>query len=394
VTCGNDGSATFSLCETQVIVTSRLTAVYKIRCEAGAIEARARTIAVEQSVEMPVEAIEVARVVSDVVGQVEGIADRGDGTFDVRVALAVETTGFEAGQLLNMLFGNSSIHDDVTLQDVILPPDLVARFPGPRHGIAGLRARVGAGRRALTCSALKPLGLSPAELGALASKLALGGIDYIKDDHGLADQAMAPFEARVACVAQAVQVASVRTGKATRYLPNVSGNLDAIRRQIAFARDQGLDTILIAPMIVGMPSFETVVRENADMAFITHPAMAGAARIAPAALYGRLWRMFGADGVVYPNAGGRFGYSAATCAAIVAAARSPWAGVLTTMPVPAGGMTRARVPDILAVNGLDVMLLIGGDLLAARENMTAEARAFQRSVEMFVPEAHTPETVG
>jgi ribulose-bisphosphate carboxylase large chain len=375
-------------------VTSRLTAVYRIRCEAAAIEARARTIAVEQSVEMPVEAIDVARIVNDIVGQVEGVADRGDGTFDVRVALAVETTGFEAGQLLNMLFGNTSIHEDVTLHDVILPADLAARFTGPRHGLAGLRARVGAGRRALTCSALKPLGLSAVELGALAEKLALGGLDYIKDDHGLADQSMAPFEVRVASVAQAVQFASARTGKATRYLPNVSGNLDAIRRQIAFARDQGLDTVLIAPMIVGMASFETVVRENPDMAFVAHPAMAGAARIAPAALYGRLWRMFGADGVIYPNSGGRFGYSAATCAAIVAAARSPWPGVMATMPVPAGGMTRARVPDILAAHGADVMLLIGGDLLAARENMTVEARAFQRTVETFVPEAHTPETVG
>lgn len=375
-------------------MTSRLIAVYKIRCDAGTIEARARMIAVEQSVEMPVEAIEVSRVVRDVVGQVQGITDCGDGTFDVRVGLAVETTGFEAGQLLNMLFGNSSIHDDVTLQDVVLPSDLVAAFAGPRHGIAGLRARVKAGRRALTCSALKPLGLSPDELGALAAKLALGGIDYIKDDHGLADQRMAPFAARVARVAEAVRGAGVQTGKATRYLPNVSGNLDAVRAQIAIARGEGLDTLLIAPMIVGMATFQTVVRENPDIAFITHPAMAGAARIAPAALYGRLWRMFGADGVIYPNCGGRFGYSAATCAAIVAAARAPWPGVLASMPVPAGGMTRARVPEMLAVNGPDVMLLIGGDLLAARENMTQEARAFQRSVETFAPHDDAPVPVG
>ena len=39
--------------------------------------------------------------------------------------------------------------------------------------------------RALTCSALKPQGLPAAALADLARRFAQGGIDYIKDDHGL-----------------------------------------------------------------------------------------------------------------------------------------------------------------------------------------------------------------
>ena len=92
-----------------------------------------------------------------------------------------------------MLFGNTSIHDDVVLHDAEFPPELAAAFGGPRHGLDGLRRRVGAGRRALTCSALKPQGLPPAKLADLARRFADGGIDYIKDDHGLADQAYSPF---------------------------------------------------------------------------------------------------------------------------------------------------------------------------------------------------------
>jgi ribulose 1,5-bisphosphate carboxylase large subunit-like protein len=41
------------------------------------------------------------------------------------------------------------------------------------------------------------MGLSSPELGELAYKLALGGIDVIKDDHGLTDQCFAPFEERI-----------------------------------------------------------------------------------------------------------------------------------------------------------------------------------------------------
>jgi ribulose-bisphosphate carboxylase large chain len=362
-------------------VHDRLIATYRIRADAASIEARARVIAVEQSVEMPVSAITDTRVVDDVVGRVEAITDVGGGLFEAQVSLSVETTGFEAGQLLNMLFGNTSIHDDVALAGIDLPDALSAHFGGPRHGIDGLRARVRAGRRALTCSALKPQGLSPEGLAAIAGRLARGGLDYIKDDHGLADQAAAPFEQRVRAVAAAVRSAVADTGHPTRYLPSLTGNLDALRRQVTIARDQGLDTVLIAPMVSGLPAFHTLVVENPDIAFIAHPAMAGAGRITPDTLIGTLFRVLGADGVIYPNVGGRFGYSAAICRAIAGKALAPIAGGLrSAVPVPAGGMTLARIPEIVDFYGEDAMLLIGGDLLAAGDRMTAEARAFQAAV--------------
>jgi len=51
-----------------------------------------------------------------------------------------------------------------------------------------------------------------------------------------------------------------------------------------------------------------------------------------------------------------------------------------SLPVPAGGMTIARVPEMLDFYGSDVMLLIGGALLEARERLTAETAAFVKTV--------------
>jgi ribulose-bisphosphate carboxylase large chain len=361
-------------------MTSRLTATYRIRGDAASIAARAQAIAVEQSVEMPVAAIDDARVLSDIVGTVEDIADRGDGTFAVKIGLATATTGLEAGQLMNMLFGNSSIHDDVTLEDAELPPELVAAFPGPRHGLDGLRARVRAQGRALTCSALKPQGLPPEGLAAIAHRLALGGLDFIKDDHGLADQAYSPFADRVRACAEAVARANRATGGKTRYVPSVSNDLDQLRRQIAIARDAGLDMVLVTPMIIGLPSLAALVRSYPDMAFMAHPALAGASRIAPPLLLGKLFRLLGVDATVFPNHGGRFGYAPATCGALAEAARGPWHGLRACVPVPAGGMTTERVPEMLDFYGSDVMLLIGGGLLAAREQLTEATAAFVQTV--------------
>src|SRR5438552_15996272 len=91
---------------------SALTAIYHVRSDARSIEERARAIAVEQSVEMPVSAIEDDRVRAEIVGRVEAITAKGKRLFEVRIALATATVGEDAGQLLNMVFGNTSIHED------------------------------------------------------------------------------------------------------------------------------------------------------------------------------------------------------------------------------------------------------------------------------------------
>jgi ribulose-bisphosphate carboxylase large chain len=361
-------------------VTNRIIAVYRIRSDARSIGARAAAIAVEQSVEMPVSAIDDPMVLGEIVGRVDGIEELSRGLFEVHIGLALATTGPEVGQLMNMLFGNSSIHDDVELHDAILPKEILSAFGGPRHGLKGLRSRVGAEGRAMTCSALKPQGFSPERLADLARRFTLGGIDYIKDDHGLADQAYSPFAERVRACAAAVEKAARETGHTTRYLPSLSGDLDRLRRQIEIARECGLEQVLIAPMVTGLPAFHALVRENPDLAFMTHPALAGAARFAPPLLLGKLFRLFGADATVFPNHGGRFGYSPATCRDLAEAARAPWGGVTPSVPVPAGGMTVERVPELLDFYGPEVMLLIGGGLLAARERLTEATASFVNQV--------------
>src|SRR5262249_11636744 len=150
-------------------------------------------------------------------------SDIGGGLFAVRIALAPATVGDDPGQLVNMLFGNTSLQDDVTLADAEFPGELVRDWDGPRHGLAGLRERAGAGGLARPCTALKPQGLAPEQLAALAARFARGGIDYIKDDHGLADQAYSPFAARVAAVTAALDQVARETGHRARYVPSITG---------------------------------------------------------------------------------------------------------------------------------------------------------------------------
>ena len=361
-------------------MNERLQAFYQIRGDVSSIEERARGIAIEQSVEAPLAAIRDPRILSGIVGEVAAIEDRGGGWFGVRIDLATATVGEDSGQLLNMLFGNTSLYDDVVLDDAVFPTGLLAVFGGPRHGAAGLFARANVEGRALTCSALKPQGLTVEELAALAYKLAAGGLDYIKDDHGLANQFFSPFEDRVRACACAVRKAVAITGRPTRYVPNLNGHFGQIERQIGIARSEGLDTVMIAPMIAGVSTLQALRQAHPDFAFIAHPAMTGATRVSPY-FFAKLFRLLGADAAIFPNPGGRFGFSMACCGKITDNLRGSWDGLRASLPVPAGGMSLQRVPELLDYYGRDAMLLIGGALLSAPpETLVKETAAFVRAV--------------
>ncbi|MBA4220968.1 MAG: ribulose 1,5-bisphosphate carboxylase [Methylobacterium sp.] len=353
---------------------------YHLRGSPEDAEARARAIAVEQSIEMPPEAVDDPFVLGEILGRVVAVESLGGGLHAIRILLSAATVGGDAGQLLNMLFGNSSLHEDLTLAEIAVPPDLRAALgDGPQLGLDGLRRRVGAQARALTCSALKPQGLSPEGLARLAEAFALGGIDYVKDDHGLATQAYSPFPQRVAACAAAMRRATAWTGHPTRYVPSLSGSLDAVREQLRIIKEEGLDTAMVAPAILGLANIQQLRRDYPEIALLAHPSLAGAARIDPACLT-TLWRLAGIDAVIFPNHGGRFGYSEETCQRIADAAIAPTPGLAAIAPVPAGGMSVARVPEMLDFYGRDVMLLIGGNLLAEGDRLSDATAAFVATV--------------
>lgn len=393
---------------------------YRLRCSADAIDARAQALAVEQSIEMPIDAVRDERIRAEVVGEVATIEpspqrDGRDDLFEVVLALAVDTTGDEPGQLLNIAFGNCSLQPDVELLDLDLPAATLAKLPGPRFGIDGWRRALSgdaapaeptgatlaapcgtdpAMRRPLSCTALKPQGLDAPALADLAYAFARAGIDVIKDDHGIADQRYAPFADRVPRVQRAIERANrekreadgALAGHRSIYAPTLSGGPRRLAAQLAIVRAEGVGALLCCPMIIGVPAFAEFVRAEAGVPLLAHPALGGHARIAAPLLLGRLFRLFGADATIFPNWGGRFAHSRADCLAIARRAREPLGGHRTVLPVPAGGMRVDRVDEIVRAYGPDTMLLIGGDLLRtddaldAREAIAARAAQFAQRV--------------
>jgi len=109
---------------------------------------------------------------------------------------------------------------------------------------------------------------------------------------------------------------------------------------------------------------------------LAHPGFGGAQRIAPQLLFGKLFRLFGADAIIFVNHHGRFTWPREVCEQVGRDMRAPLGDLKPALPVPAGGMTLDRVGDMKASYGEDAMFLIGGGLLTAGDQLLQRCREF------------------
>ncbi len=357
-----------------------LRVTYRLDVEAAEAAARAADVALEQTVEVPRQVVRDPFVEREVMGRVEDVSPDPDGGQRATIAFPVAATAFDPAQLLNVVFGNTSLHEDARCVDVELPDALLSAFPGPRFGIEGFRKAVGVYDRPLTCTAVKPMGLSPRALAALLEDFARAGIDVIKDDHGLADHAFCPFEERVVACLEAVERAADATGHRALYTPNLIGTPDSVFRQLDFAQERGARAVMVSPMLLGLPLLFELSSRRASVPVMAHPSFGGAQRFAPELLFGKLLRLFGADAVIFLNFSGRFRVSRAACRGIGDGLTRPWGGLLPALPVPAGGITVESAAEAVEFYGRDAMLLVGGSLQVEPDGVLGRSRRFVDTV--------------
>lgn len=360
----------------------RLRVTYRLGCsDLSEAKKIARDIALEQTVELP-EGTFDARIEHEIVGRVEDVEVLPPSACRAVVSFELDTIGDEIPQLLSLLFGNISLKRSIRIDDIEWPDRLLRCFGGPTHGIEGLRALCGVDeRRPLLCSALKPMGLSTRDLARRCHDLALGGIDLIKDDHGLADQSSAPFAERVRQCQEAVSLARARGGVRGLYFPNVTGRISELEQRVELAVDAGCKGVLISPLVVGPDSVRWIT-ERFGVAVLAHPALSGAYfhpdhGLRPEILLGEIFRIAGSDGVIYPNCGGRFPLTEKTCRAINDRLRRPLGTLRPSFPVPAGGIDVDRVPHWVRQYGPETIFLIGGSLYARGDLVGASAELLQ-----------------
>ena len=367
----------------------RFRVAYRIEGDEKEARLKAEDICIEQTVEFPADEVPEGIIRDHVFGRIESFERPGNGSSLAIISYAIEIAAGELTQLLNVIFGNTSIKPGIRVEHLDLSPSILNAYKGPRFGREGLRKLLDVPSRPLLSTAIKPMGLSSAELADLAYRFALGGMDMIKDDHGLTDQPFAPFAERVKAAASAVRKANRESGGRTIYVANITAPHAEVLKRAHLAKDAGAGGLMLAPGLLGFDLMRQLAEDDSiGLPVLTHPALQGSfvtgnGGMSHGVIFGQLARLAGADATIFPNFGGRFSFSREECGDIVRGTVEPMGRVKTIFPAPGGGMSLERVPEMLETYGRDLIFLIGGGLFKHGPDLVENCRHFRKMVDGF-----------
>ncbi|MBI3549998.1 MAG: ribulose 1,5-bisphosphate carboxylase [Elusimicrobia bacterium] len=360
-----------------------ISADYLVSRPPAEAKALARYVAYEQTVELPEDAALPQNVRDEIVGQVDAVepAPGQPGASVITLSFNVRLSGLRLAQFLNLVYGNISIQKGIRLIDLRLPDSFLKAFPGPAHGMQGVRKILGVEGRPLLATAIKPMGAPHKVLADIAGQFALGGGDIVKDDQNLVDDSEDAFRDRVALCQEAVAKANAKTGRSTLYLPIVTARQEDVEARVAFALEQGARGILFCPFLSGIDAMRHLSAKY-KLVMMSHPSFSGAFfsdsrhGVTPGILLGSLMRLAGADVSIFPNFGGRFSFTREECMDLSRRLRGPWGRLKPSFPSPAGGMRFESLPSMSEDYGEDTVFLIGGALLGKERTVEKSTRAF------------------
>jgi ribulose-bisphosphate carboxylase large chain len=364
----------------------RFSVHYRIRGSEAEASNLARIVANEQTVEFPDEFLPAGDITDHVIGRVEELSASG-AEWHARISYELGSAGSDLPQLINLLNGLTSLLPDLQATRVDLSPSLAERFNGPRFGIKGLRELIGVYDRPLLCTALKPMGLSTESLARIAYECALGGLDMMKDDHGITDLPFSPFAERVPRIAEAVAEANARTGGRSVYVANITSAADRILERALFAQEAGAAMLMVAPAIVGFDTMRMIADDpRVHVPIMSHPTVSGGyvgGETAPFSFYlyhGQLHRLAGCDVSIYANYGSRFPITKEDSHAAAAGCRDEFSGLKRGLPLIGGGMSIDRGPGLREEFGVDAAFLVGGRLHSLEETLSDRVKQLIEAV--------------
>jgi ribulose-bisphosphate carboxylase large chain len=312
----------------------------------------------------------------------------------VTLALADETVGANlvalSGALLDRAFDVPGLAG-LRLLSIEPGTALAASVPGPAVGIAGTREGIGVHDRPLLGSIIKPsVGLTVEETANRVRALGEAGLDFLKDDELLADQAHAPIARRAEAVVRACEDVRAATGRAPMFALNISDDdVDALLAACDAVTEAGGRCVMVSINHVGLGAVLALRRHTAlpihghrnGWGFLARSPDWGIAYDA----YQAMWRMAGVDHMHVNGFANKFWEPDASVAASMRACVRELAGVAPAMPVVSSGQWGGQATvQYETVPTIDFMYLAGGGIQGHPDGVTAGVHAIRAAWEAAI----------
>ena len=286
------------------------------------------------------------------------------------------------GEIFRLGFLNT-----VKLRRLHMPDSLVNTFPGPRHGLAGIRERLNVHDRPLFCRSCRPaIGLHTHEMVEINRRVLRGGFDVVKDDELTFDSPRSPFAERTAAMMGMKREVEDATGEAKLYFANITADFEQSLRLAEAAVEAGVDGLMVSPQLQGI-SFVQSLRKRFDAIIMAHNSCEDILYRHPR--YGvsshmvfQSHRLAGADLMILTADFTCPGKERPDATAQLDALRGPLGHCLPALPVIAGGKTPEALDAYTrALEGTDFMVIAATAVDNHPGGLEAGARAFREAWE-------------
>ncbi|QSG02742.1 type III ribulose-bisphosphate carboxylase [Natranaeroarchaeum sulfidigenes] len=330
----------------------------------------------------------------------EDVTDLSAVAFDIdadRALVAYPAALFEAGslpQILSCIAGNilgMKAVDSIRLMDCEWPASLVEGFRGPQFGSEVRSELLDADGRPITATVPKPkVGLSTDRHVEIGREAWRGGVDLLKDDENLTDQAFNPFEERARRSLAARDELEDETGERKGYLINITAETDEMVRRAEFVADHGGRFVMVDIITTGWAAVQTVREACEELGLAIHAHRAMHAAFDRLDHHGvsmrclaQFARLAGVDHIHTGTAGlGKLANE--DTVGINEWLRSDLHGLNDVLPVASGGLHPGIVDQLLDAVGTNVCVQAGGGIHGHPDGTEAGARALREAVEAHV----------
>ncbi len=331
---------------------------------------------------------------------VEGsVRDLSATAFDIdeannRVTVAYPDALFEGGsmpQVLSCIAGNilgMKAVDRIRLLDCEWPEQLTTTFPGPQFG-TGVKTEIfDAPERPITATVPKPkVGLTTDQHAQIGYEAWTGGLDLLKDDENLTDQAFNPFEDRLTESLAQRDRAEEETGETKSYLLNVTAPGGEMLERVDMAAEHGCEFVMVDVVTTGWAALQQV-RERCDrhgLAIHAHRAMHAAFDRVPThgvsmRVIAQVARLCGVDHIHTGTADlGKLANE--DTVGINEWLHGECHGLRDVLPMASGGLHPGLVPTLVERLGTNIGVQAGGGVHGHPDGTRAGAKALRRAVE-------------
>ncbi len=316
---------------------------------------------------------------------------------------------FEPGnmaEILSSIAGNifgMKIIRDLKLIGINWPDKLIKKFKGPKYGVSGIRKLLKVKKRPLVGTIIKPkLGLTWKEHAKVAYQAWIGGCDIVKDDENLTNQLFNPFNKRVIETLKMKRRAEKETGEVKVYMPNVTAEVDEMKKRAWFVKRHGGSHMMIDVVTAGFSALQTMRDENEKLNLVMHAHRAMHAALTRGKMgismftLAEIYRLLGVDqlhiGTIFGKMeGGKEEVvdikNEITKTFVVPkkhVLETNWGKIKPVFPVCSGGLHPGHVDKLVRALGKDIIIQMGGGVHGHPLGTLHGARAARQAVDSVI----------